>query len=53
MSESQYSEPRFVGSFKCGKGHEQEVQIYVVYKNITDEEQREIDIKTLKILGFL
>ncbi len=53
MEEPEYSEPEYIGSFKCGKGRKQTVKMYAVYKKITPEEQKEIDIQILRILGFL
>lgn len=53
MSAPEYSEPEYIGSFKCGKGRNKTVKMYAVYKKITPEEQEEIDIQILKILGFL
>ncbi len=53
MKEPEYSEPEYIGSFKCGKGHNKTVKIYAVYKKTTPEEREEIDIQILRILGFL
>lgn len=53
MEEPQYSDPEYIGSFKCGKGHKQTVKMYAVYKKITPEEQEVIDLQILRILGFL
>ncbi len=53
MEEPEYSDPEYVGSFKCGKGRNQTVKVYAVYRLTTPEEQEEIDIQILRILGFL
>jgi len=53
MEEPEYSKPECIGTIKCGKGRDQEMKVYAVYKKITPEEQEEIDIQILRILGFL
>ncbi len=53
MEASEYSKSQYIGSFKCWKGHAQTVKMYASYKKITPEEKEIIDIKILKILGFL
>jgi len=53
MDKPERTKPRYIGSFKCGKGHKQTVNVYETFQKITPEEQEVIDIKILKILGFL
>jgi len=53
MKEPEYSKPEYIGTIKCGKGRKHEMKVYAVYKYITPEKQKEIDIQILRILGFL
>lgn len=52
MEKPERTKPRYIGSFKCGKGHKQTVKVYATFQKITPEEQEVIDIQVLRILGF-